>query len=588
MIVAWLAALSFGQESAVEGAEKEEEEGGVSTTFTEDFEIRYWRLPDRLPDPSDVAVFDYIEQVNRLNANARSGRWGVDVQIDEVALFMNRYYLDGELYTERELVAEGTYNPMPGFSYVNPEKMRVTWEGEHTSLVVGDAYAAFGRGVALNLNRNVDIDIDTSIQGFKGLFRPGAWDVTLLVGQLNRQQVQQDNPNAGVPGITGDLRHLVGGIRAERFGLGPANVGAHAVAYKFVERPGLSRGFAQIDDATPLAAVAGVTTELTSVAGFDWYGEVDVFGYQDMPNPLPDSRNKAPGYGAYLSAATYPGPFVLLVEGKRYLQADRLNAALAGEFYEVATGPTLEYERAVNEDSSAALNSNDITGGRLQLDWSAMPGKLTPYAAMAVFRDEDLGGLHFNRTPETITHPMIGVEYVGNHRAVIGNFGVRTDDRDAGAPPLPVAVVGVEPSAHCGGGARPDRDRQMHGDLTVEVPIGPLSLDVALAAELYCWGVNEFQQTDYVESETSYTLSYGSDLALTWFMDYTTNPLVNSTGNLGDERLYGAVEVQVKPADAFTLKAFYGAYKAGIRCSGGQCRQLPGFSGARVSAVGTF
>jgi hypothetical protein len=63
--------------------------------------------------------------------------------------------------------------------------------------------------------------------------------------------------------------------------------------------------------------------------------------------------------------------------------------------------------------------------------------------------------------------------------------------------------------------------------------------------------------------------------------------LIQSEGNL-DDNLYGAFEVQHQPSSNVTLKAFYGAYKAGIRCSGGQCRSLPGFEGARVSVNGVF
>ena len=62
---------------------------------------------------------------------------------------------------------------------------------------------------------------------------------------------------------------------------------------------------------------------------------------------------------------------------------------------------------------------------------------------------------------------------------------------------------------------------------------------------------------------------------------------MNTVGNLG-QSTYGAAEIQVKPKSSWTFKAFYGAYKAGIRCSGGQCRQLPGFEGARVTASITF
>ena len=65
------------------------------------------------------------------------------------------------------------------------------------------------------------------------------------------------------------------------------------------------------------------------------------------------------------------------------------------------------------------------------------------------------------------------------------------------------------------------------------------------------------------------------------------NPLLDTTGNLA-ENLYGAVEVQWQPNSQTDLRLFYGAYKDGIRCSGGQCRQLPGFEGARVSFNGRF
>ena len=64
------------------------------------------------------------------------------------------------------------------------------------------------------------------------------------------------------------------------------------------------------------------------------------------------------------------------------------------------------------------------------------------------------------------------------------------------------------------------------------------------------------------------------------------DPLVISDGGNLTEELFGAVELQVKPHEAWTIKAFYGAQKAGIRCAGGQCRYLPGFDGARASVVG--
>lgn len=554
----WWCVLALAQEPP------EEASGQASVSFTDDFELRYWTSELRLPDPADVPVFDYVEQVNRLNANATAGKWTFAAQVDEVALFADRYYLDDELFLERDLTSEGLPNVFPGrladTAYLNLEKVRATFEDEWGTVSFGDSYVAFGRGMALNLNRNVDIDIDTSIQGAKAVLRPGSWDITLVAGQANKQQVFQDNPNIE---IVGDRRHLVAGIRAERFGLGPANLGAHGVVYDFVAEPGWK---ASVEELAPFdAVVGGVTAELIGVGGIDTYFEGDLFGY-GKDQPAVPGQDSNLGYGLYASASAYPGPFVVLVEGKRYSQAERLNATLGTEQYEVAVAPTLEYERVITEDSSAALNSNDVWGGRIQVDWAAVAGKVVPYVAVATFRDLDVEGAHFNEVPETIVHPTAGVEWIDGELSVLLNVGYRVDDRD---------------------GSDAGADRQTHGDLSFNFPLpGRFVGYVSAQAERFQWGVNPLQQQDYFEAETGYTLAWKS-LAGTLFLDTTTNPLVTTTGNVTDT-VYAAGELQVKPGKAWTIKALYGSQKAGIRCSGGQCRQLPGFEGGRLSVVGTF
>jgi hypothetical protein len=597
--------------AGVAQAQEVSEQQEVSTSFTDDLEIRYWSKDQRLPGYPNRPVYDYIEQVNRFTVSSTSGAWTFDAQVDEVALFMNRYKLDGLLIAENPIVGQPgasfpILNVMPGDSYANLEKVRATYETPALSLTFGDAYVAFGRGAALNLNRNVDIDIDTSVQGVKGVWRPGAWDVTFVAGQLNRQQVFQDNPNVDIPG---DKRHSVFALRGERFGLGPANLGAHAVVYNFVtqfdeldpsvaeKKPGLEAGYGweagfREMATTPDVVVGGLTAELIGVAGIDWYAEGDIYGFPegtDLPSPLGEEAERDLGYASYVSAVAYPGKFVVLFEGKRYYHAERVSALLTPELYEVAIAPTLEYERAVTEDSGAALNSNNMTGGLLRVDWAAIPGTFVPYVSTAVFRDADVGPLNFSDVPETIVHPLAGFELLNGDTAVLFNMGRRMDIRGS--------TGGEQPWT----GAPNDlgTDKQTHADVILQVPLGgPYYLNANLAAEYYEWGVNEFQQEDYVESETSLTLGWGSRVALTWFTDYTTNPLVTSAGNFFpaafsdfDDRskpLYGAAELQVKPTPAWTIKAFYGAYKAGIRCSGGQCRQLPGFEGARMSVTGSF
>ena len=64
----------------------------------------------------------------------------------------------------------------------------------------------------------------------------------------------------------------------------------------------------------------------------------------------------------------------------------------------------------------------------------------------------------------------------------------------------------------------------------------------------------------------------------------------NNGGNLKEDwpAAYGAVELFWKPTSSWTVKAFHGGYAAGIRCSGGQCRNVPAFTGTRLAVVGTF
>lgn len=531
-----------------------------SMSVADDLEIRYWIRDERLPDPSDRPVFNYVEQVNRLNLNLSKGRWGLRAQVDQVALFANRYYLDDVLQIERSLLSQEIQSPFGKGAdvYANVEKVALTYDGPGLQVQVGDFYAAFGRGVALNLNRNVDIDIDTSIQGLKLVAKPGNWDLTAIFGQLNRQQVFQDNPNLD---LRGDLRHTVVALRAERFGLGPANIGFHGVSYDFANDIGLKGGFQ--NDGGPDVLIGGANVELMGVAGIDWYVEGNLFHY---PTARLTGGEVDNGGALYGSATFYPGNTVWLVEGKLYRNTNQVNAVLAPELYQVAIAPTLEYERAITEDSAAAIGSEDIYGGRVQVDVPVVPQKFVPYVALAVLRDHDVTGLHFNDVPETIFHPMVGFDWLPGKGAALVNLGYRRDQRD---------------------GREAKADQQFHGDLTLNFPLFlGLVGNINVGAEHFRWGVNELQQGNYVETETATTITRGP-IAFTWFTDYSSNPLINSVGNVSEE-VYVAGELQVKPTSSLTIKAFYGAYKSGIRCSGGQCRQLPGFEGARASVTGNF
>lgn len=582
-----------GAEEPERPAEADAESQGpeVGWVVTDDLEIRWWRKPERLADFPERGVLNYVEQVNRLTANASVGDFAIYGQLDQVALYFNRYRLDGTEYSERQLLQPSLQltdqslfglqdqAPLslsgPGFSFVNVEKLSVHYKTREIDVTVGDFYAAFGRGGALNINRNTDIDIDTSIQGVKAVWRPGDWAITGVFGQLNRQQVYQDNPNVS---IGGDRRHAVAGLRVERFGIGPATLGVHGSAFDFVAEDGLAAGLRELGT-TPDVLVGGATFDL-GTGPLEWAGEVDVYGFPTDASwggsPACDDVRPCLGFGAYLSAVAYVGPASILMEFKRYKDAERVNGPLTTELYEVAILPTLEYEIAITEDSSAALNSNDVTGGLARVDFFVSDGVL-PFVSLFVARDGYQGPLHFNRVDETIVHGLVGVEAIADQSSLLLNAGVRVDRRDK--------VVDWDWGS----------DRQIHADVNAKFPLaGDLFLAPQINVENYRWGVNigpdeseEGQQTDYWEMESSLSFMKGSQVAATWFTDFTTNPLVSDSGNLG-ANVFGALELQYKPTPAWTVKVFGGAYKSGIRCAGGQCRVLPGFNGGRVAVSGTL
>lgn len=537
-----------------------------SVSTTDDVKLRYYRDRTTLPDfPDYNHLFDYVELVNRLNLVADAERWQAGTQADVLAILGGYYYLDDQRVNELALHGEGVDFPLP-LAYANLEKIWFTGRfGQGNELQVGDGYTAFGRGLALNLVRNTDIDVDTSLRGAQLILGGSRWDLKVLSGFTNPQQILQDNPNVQ---LRPDRTHLINGARANLYGAGPANLGAHVVTYTFSRE--LSEGQSSLARfEQPLdAVVGGASVELLGLLRGDWFVEGDAFGYRS--GDLFRDGEAKPGYAVYGSTAYYPGRLAILVEGKRTVNTERLNAFTSAEGYEVASGPTLEYERVITEDSSAAVNSDDLWGGRVRVDIAANPGVMTPYVSVAAFRDEELGGLHFNRSPETIVHPMVGMDWLAEDIHVLVNAGFRQDIRDPG-----------------GNGEDYGADSMAHADLSFGFLAGPIHGELDGSFQQFWWGENQNQQHDFTVVSVAAAGHMPHDVTVVLYGDYSNDPLIDSVGNISDS-VYGAAEVQVQPFEGATVKAFYGAYRAGIRCAGGQCRKLPGFEGARLSASFVF
>jgi len=545
----------------------------ATVQITSDSRFRYYNT--QLDDPGrkaknqpfllfpGMATHDYVEQVQRLNLQVTQGTLGIGLQFDEVALFSNRYIMDGEELHSWPLYEEDVLSPFDD-AYFLMEKMFIRKSWDNWELTVGDTYASFGRGMALNIVKNTDIDVDTSIRGAKSIVQAGKTELSFVSGLTNQQQVSLEYPNFA---IGTDTSHMVAGARAEY--LGGIAVGAHAVTYKFARALDESHGTPLVQYSGDMdASVVGATLQIPDLLGLDFFAEGDVYDFR-APE-MNGGKDSLIGYAAYTSIAVYPGSAAVLLELKKTKDTERLTTFTSAEGWEPANVPTLEYERVITEDSVAAVDSNDIQGARLRVDYSVIPGEFTPYMAVSYLMDEDTGGLHFNRSPEQIVHPIAGVEWQSDGYSIQMNAGYRIDARE---------------NTSLG------QDSLSHIDGAIHVPLfGHESIELDIDAKRFHWGANEVQQEDFAEMSNALGWHHGDRWVFILYQDWSDNPLIQSTGNLAaiDQDLYGAGEVQWKPSRSTTVKAFYGAYKAGIRCAGGQCRQLPGFNGAKLSVNGVF
>jgi hypothetical protein len=547
---------------------------GSTVQVTSNFDLRYHQVPDKLEYFEDQNILNYWEAVFRNNFLVTKEGLVIGAQLDSAAYFANRYRLDGVLVDERFLYTDGIQSPFD-HALVRMEKLYLTRTWDNLEVGLGDNYASYGRGIALNVIKNTGIDIDTSIRGATFTATADDIEVSGITGLTNPQDVSMFNPNVG---ITQDPAHMITGVRAAHYGVGPAQLGAHAVVYRFardedISLPKTHRYAEDID-----LRVYGATLDLPGLLGVDFFAEADVFDYSGEEMIGDENIDRLKGYAGYMSATAYPGNAILQLEAKRTLDTERVNTFLGAENWEAAAAPTLEYELVITEDASATVNSNDLAGVLGRVDYNLAGGNVIPYVSAVYFRDEEVGGEHFNLVPETIGHALTGIQVIKGRQSLQLNTGYRVDQRD-------VAEYG--------------QDRLFHLDATWIIPVNPRdTLEVSLNGRRFEWGVNPIQQDDFLEMNNALAYHLGSKWVFIVYQDFTNNPIIQSEGNLtfidpsaygqDEDTLYGALEILVHPKPSSTLRLFYGGYKAGIRCAGGQCRQLPGYEGARLTWQATF
>ncbi len=522
---------------------------------------------------------DFLEIVNRTYTAVRKDGWNVGAQLDAVV-------------NAPPDTGDGPVNPLFGSEppphltedgYLLPEKVFLQYRTRHFRMDFGDYYINVGKGIALSLTKRTEIDQDTSLRGAKFGVTSDNVDWNLFGGWANAQNISvvAINRNMMMP-----AHELVFGTAGLIRPHSAVEIGVHAVGSTFertevgVDR--LSVDHLNLIDEPVQLGVFGGSVRFPSLGPLDWYTEGDLFVYGKSPTGETATfdhegtdKDLDKGYAIYTGAQIFGDPVSFQVEFKRYhnhLQQSRLSGVTDNA---LTAAPTLELEEAIQPDSQHAVTSNDMTGYRLR--WTAYIPKTAHslfFNFANFFDDYDVAG----HDREVIIHPYVGTQlffdkghhifFTGGYR---GEFNVEDDSptgKDYG------------------------NDMMIHAYFDGAVVVKASTLELSTNFRTFHEATDD--PYDWISSESSLSWNYKGVLTVAVLFDVTNERSALSgplavPGNIlnrddADDPLgiFGAAEVTIRPAPGMGIKVFAGANKQGLRCTGGVCRWLPGFSGFRT------
>jgi len=572
---------------------------GATLSVNETLYYKYNLFLDDDGDDDRDPPFSFHEFVNRTTVDLQIKRFTLGTQLDLVAVtphcdrwqfrrrYAERYGDAAECVSPNAVLGDGWGAEGKDFILVRPEKMYLRYRSRTIDFDVGDYYAAFGRGIVLSFVKQPEIDSDNSLLGGRVDIRSKPADLTLLGGVTNPQEISMELRNRGID------KTERGVIAGGRFMLRPVknlSLSAHGVGYNLAE--------------TPSGAVGG-TAQVNGIGGVvDVFAEGDAFiyGYEDREAAI-EAGNPAAGYAIYASGTAYAGPMTLLVEFKRYKDAQRVDhLARPGPVIPLSytKPPSMEHEASITEDINGSVQSNDITGWRAQAEFWWLETDTTFSVAFANSFDAEPHP-PFSTEREITIHPMLALEQpIHTEKVEIhlkGDVGYRHD--------FPWRLPDGDPDAFL------RNTGMLHYRADIGLSFGKHAIELVSTyrrhsftlEEEACWTRNETEHCDRDdgwiawENALSYTLMGKYTIAL--HVDYTDDPIVQSLANGGaignlwyDEDFvasaYVGGELILKPVSNLEIYLFWGSQKSGIVCTGGACRTVPAFTGVKGKVSVTF
>jgi hypothetical protein len=486
-----------------------------------------------------------------------------------------------------------------------PAKLWATYATPGFQVIVGDAYAQFGRGLVLSMRKIDELGIDTTVRGAKIQVQSDPFAATVVAGLANPNRVDEATGRAlflplganPLP-LFGSDRIVGAEIQAGR-GL-PVTLSTHAVAYTRcapysydaqgqLANPGafdLGIGSCAPGDVTQwLSSLTTNTNPLLDARQITMVGQTleipDIGGHGQLYVEVAgqDSDRSGPyreGNAVYVSASAHAGSVTETLEIKSYRNFYEVPAAIdvsrAPEFNNItySVQPTAEL---ITQDSELGFFNACVNGGRLRSDVRANRSLLF-YVTTSYFNTQseqlagscDGGGRTISSGPtpdgvqDYVEDLLLGEEWYfdGARSHLFASTGVRNDELQDGTPYYREAHVEYAFTKHLA---------------------GPFTLELQ-GRHRYRYEQDQNASAYWNEGENYTALKVAPKWVLTQGIEYTTL--------VGQPNLYFNGQVLYRLSGGSNVKLFVGQQRAGLRCVSGVCKLFPAFEGARVEVTVRF
>ena len=579
---------------------------GAVLSVSNDFYFKFNTFIDEEPDDAIPAPLRFAEIVNRFTADLQIKRFSIGAQIDAVGVAPQCFdgdYADEFADTFGEDTPCTSPNPIFGNGWddqgddpamVRLEKVWGRYSSKNLDVWLGDFYAAFGRGVLLSMTRKPEVDQDNSILGARIDLRSKPVDFTLLLGTPNPQEVSMELRNKNIRRFEPTM--LAGGLLKFR----PHKMvefTVQGVGYELTETPSLGMG--------GTLAVNGIGDTV------DLYFEGNGFAYgTDEEATESSSVDPTSGHALYGSVTAYAGPATLVLEGKRYKDAQVLKRDGPVVPLQYNAPPSLEWELSTTEDTFTSIASNDIAGWRASAEFFLLNSMTTLSVA-------------FTNSFDFESHPPYAVQ------REVGFSPVLSIDQ-----PIHFDKVDLHLKGHVGyrhdvpmrtpGDLFPEEEREakaeeylrhnglFHFSADIGVTVGPVSVEwvswyrryhYTLEDPGFCWdgdgGETCSPNDGWVSMENALSVTLFGKYTAALHIDFTDDQIVQrqtndgSPGNLFyDSEFKSSAYIGgafiLKPTSNVEVSVFVGGQKAGVVCTGGACRTVPAFNGAKARVILNF